>query len=390
MPTFTLLPLLLLLARPAVAGAVDSPSAGQATAAAPAEGFEALSQRARAARDAGRNDEAIAAYRQAVELRPAWDEGLWYLGVLQYETGRCVEADSAFERFLGLKPEAGPGWTIRGVCAFDRGDFPDAIEWLHKGIGLGLGANAELRRVALSRVAQAFVKTGQFELAMGPLTQLAQLSPSPPGLVETTGLALLRLDMLPSELPEGRRDLVQKLGRAGVAHLGQRGDDAARFYAEVVSAYPDAPGVHYAYGVFLLRSGNEKGLTELRRAAELRPDDAMAHLQIAFELLVRGDFAEARASAMKAVELAPGLFAARNALGRVLVEMGETEAGVRELEEAVRLAPDSAETHFALARAYAKAGRAEDAARERAAFAELERRSRTPTGTLPDAGPVHP
>jgi tetratricopeptide (TPR) repeat protein len=388
MSTPALLPLVLLLALPA--GAAGSPWAVQAAAAVPAEGFEALSPRARAARDAGRNDEAIAAYRQAVELRPDWDEGLWYLGVLQYETGRCVEADSAFERFLGRKPEAGPGWTMRGVCAFDRGDFPGAIEWLHKGIGLGLGANAELQRVARIRLAQALVKTGQFELAIGPLTQLAQLSPIPPGLVDTTGLALLRLDVLPSEVSEGRRDLVQKLGRAGVAHLGQRGDEAARLYAEVVSAYPDVPGVHYAYGVFLLRSGNERGLSELRRAAQLRPDDAMAPLQIAFELLVRGDFAGARDSAMKAVELAPGLFAARNALGRALVEMGDIAAGIRELEVAVRLAPDSAEAHFTLARAYAKAGRAEDAARERAAFAELEQRARTAPGTLRNPGPVQP
>ena len=288
MSTLALLPLVLLLALPA--GAAAAPSVAQAAAVVPAEGFEALSRRARAAREAGRHDEAIAAYREAVELRPDWDEGLWYLGVLQYETGRCVDADSAFDRFLGQKPAAGPGWAIRGVCAFDRGDFPDAIEWLHKAIGLGLGGNAELQRVALSRVAQALVKTGQFELAIGPLTQLAQLSPSPPGLVETMGLALLRLPQLPSEVLESRRDLVQKLGRAGVAHLGQRGEEAARSYAEVVSAYPDVPGVRYAYGVFLLRSGSEKGLSELRRAAELRPDDAMAHLQIAFELLARGDF----------------------------------------------------------------------------------------------------
>jgi tetratricopeptide (TPR) repeat protein len=388
MSTPALLPLALLLTLPA--GAAASPSGAQATAVVPAEGFETLSQRARVARDAGRNDEAIAAYRTAVELRPDWDEGLWYLGVLQYETGKCAEADAAFERFLGLKPQAGPGWAIRGVCAFDRGDFPDAIEWLRKGIDLGLGANAELQRVALSRVAQAFVKTGQFELAIGPLTQLAQLSPGPPGLVETTGLALLRLDMLPAEVPEGRRELVQKLGRAGVAHLGQRGEEAGRLYAEVVAEYPDTPGVHYAYGVFLLRSGSDKGLSELRRAAELRPDDAMAHLQIAFELLARGAFPEARESAMKAVELAPGLFAARNALGRALVEMGDVAAGVRELEVAVRLAPESAETHFTLARAYAKAGRPEDAARERAAFAELEQRARTAPGSVADPGSVRP
>ena len=388
MSTTALLLLVVLLALPA--GASDAPAAAQAIAAVAAEPFEAASRRARAAREAGRNDEAIAAYREAIGLRPDWDEGLWYLGVLQYETGKCVEADSAFERFLGLKPQAGPGWAIRGVCAFDRGDFPDAIEWLHKGIGLGLGGNAELQRVALSRVAQALVKTGQFELAIGPLTQLSQLSPAPPGLVETTGLALLRLDMLPSEIPEGRRDLAQKLGRAGVAHLGQRGEEAARLYAEVASEYPDTPAVHYAYGVFLLRSGSDKGLSELRRAAELRPDDAMAHLQIAFELLVRGEFAEARDAALKAVLLAPGLFAAHNALGRALVETGDIAGGIRELEAAVRLAPDSAETHFTLARAYAKAGRDEDAARERAAFAELEQRARTAPGTLRNPGPVRP
>ena len=386
MPTPALLPLVLLLVRfPGAGVALAQASVGTA-----AEGFETVSQRARAARDAGRNDEAIAAYRQAVELRPEWDEGLWYLGVLQYETGKCAEADPAFERFLELKPEAGPGWVMRGVCAFDRGDFPDAVRWLHEGIGLGLGGNAELLRVGLVRSAQALVKTGQFELAIGPLTRLAQLSPPPSDLVETTGLALLRLPELPSEVLESRRDLVQKLGRAGAAHLGQRGEEAARLYAEVAAEYPDVPGVHYAYGVFLLRSGSEKGLAELRRAAELRPDDAMAHLQIAFELLARGDSAAARESALKAVELAPGLFAARNALGRALLEMGETAASIRELEIAVRLAPDSAETHFALARGYAKAGRAEDAARERAAFAELEERARTAPARVPEGGAVRP
>jgi Flp pilus assembly protein TadD len=279
---------------------------------------------------------------------------------------------------------------MRGVCAFDRGDYPDAVRWLHKGIGLGLGGNAELARVGLLRSAQALVKTGQFELAIGPLTRLAQLSPTPPDLTLTTGLALLRLPELPSEVLESRRDLAQKLGRAGVAHFAQRGEEAARLYAEVASEYPDVPGVHYAYGVFLLRSGSDKGLAELRRAATLRPDDAMSHLQIAFELLSRGDAAGARESARRAVDLAPGLFAAHNALGRALLELGETAAAIRELEIAVRLAPDSAETHFALARGYARAGRAEDAARERAAFAELEERARTAPARVPEAGAVRP
>jgi tetratricopeptide (TPR) repeat protein len=379
MPAAALLPLVLLLASPA----------GQAPPASK-EGFDALARRAGEARDAGRTPEAVVLYRKAVETRADWDEGWWYLGVLLYESRKCDEAEPAFARFLELKPQAGPGWVIRGVCAYDRGEFPQSIEWIQKGVDLGLGANAELQRVAAARLAFACVKNGQFELAIQPLTLLSRLAPDAPGLVEATGLALLRLPLLPSEVPPERRDLVQKLGRAGSHHLGRRGEEAAKLYEELVAAYPEEPRVRYAYGVFLLRSGNDKGLAELRRAVELRPDDVMTRLEIAFELLLHGDYAEAREHAAKAVEQAPSLFAARNALGRALVELGELDAGIRELEEAVRLAPESPETHFTLARAYARAGRAEDAARERAVFTEMEERRRPAPGGAPPADPSRP
>jgi predicted Zn-dependent protease len=134
--------------------------------------------------------------------------------------------------------------------------------------------------------------------------------------------------------------------------------------------------VHYAHGVFLLRSDSDRALAELQRELEVKPDNVMAHLEIAFERIVRGEYEQARPAAERAASLAPGLFAARNALGRVLVELGDVERGTLELEEAVRLAPEVPELHFALARAYAKAGRAEDAARERAAFADLDQKRR--------------
>lgn len=379
MPLAALLPLVLLLASPA----------GQAPSA-PAERFDALARRAAVARDAGRTPEAVDLYRRAVEARADWDEGWWYLGVLLYESRKCDEAEPAFARFLELKPQAGPGWVIRGVCAYDRGEYPQAIEWIQKGVDLGLGGNAELQRVAAARLAYALVKTGQFERAVQPLTLLSHHAPDTPGLVEATGLALLRLALLPAEVPAERRDLVQKLGRAGSHHLGRRGEEAAKLYEELVAAFPDEPRVRYAYGVFLLRSGNDKGLAELQRAVDLRPDDVMSRLEIAFELLLHGDYVEAKEHAAKAVEQAPSLFAARNALGRALVELGELDAGIRELEEAVRLAPESPETHFTLARAYARAGRAEDAARERAVFAEMEERRRPVPAGPPAADPKRP
>jgi predicted Zn-dependent protease len=72
------------------------------------------------------------------------------------------------------------------------------------------------------------------------------------------------------------------------------------------------------------------------------------------------------------VQLAPKLYAARNVLGRVLLDLGQVDRAIKELEEGVKLAPASPEMHFALARAYTRAGRKEEAARERETFKKLQ------------------
>jgi predicted Zn-dependent protease len=130
-----------------------------------------------------------------------------------------------------------------------------------------------------------------------------------------------------------------------------------------------------------LGRGPTAAVEEFRRELRSSPNHYHAMLQIAFEQLKQGQYAEALALAQRAVELAPNLFAARNCLGRALLELGEVDRAVEELEIAARLAPDSPETFFSLARAYAKKGRAEDAARARATFLKLERPAHRPHGT---------
>jgi len=343
---------------------------------APPESFDVLSREAQAARESGRVDEAVDLYRRALAVRGDWDEGWWYFGTLHYEAGRGKEARQAFARFVELKPDSGPGFTLLGLSTFLAGDHAAAIEEIQKGLELGVGGNAELLRAGRHQLALAFVKTGQFERAVQPFTQLARTSPEAPWLLDAIGLMVLRSAALPSEVPQERRELVRLAGRAGYLHLSLHAEEAGKAYDALVAAHPNEPWVHYAHAVFLLRSDSERALAELRRELEVKPDNVMAHLEIAFELILRGENSAARPFAERAAALAPGLFAARNAKGRVLVELGELETGILELEEAVRLAPESPEVHFALARAYSKAGRAEDAARERDTFARLDRERR--------------
>jgi tetratricopeptide (TPR) repeat protein len=362
---------------PLILGLAVAASAKGAAAAArsSSEDFAALAVQAKAAREASRIDEAVALYRRALAVRADWEEGWWYLGTLEYERGRGSEAHEAFTRFVELKPDSGPGFTLRGLSTALT-DPVAALEDLQKGLGLGLGGNAELTRAGRHQEALGLLKSGQFERAVQPLTLLARTTPEAPWLVSAIGLLVLRLPALPSEVPAERRELLLAAGRAGYLHLALRAEQAAKAYEALVAAHPNEPWVHYAHGVFLLRSDSDKALAELAREIEIKPDNVMAHLEIAFERIVRGEYEQARPVAERAASLAPGLFAARNALGRVLVELGEVERGTLELEEAVRLAPELPELHFALARAYAKAGRAEDAARERATFAELDQKRR--------------
>jgi tetratricopeptide (TPR) repeat protein len=339
----------------------------------PSPSFEVLVRTAAEAREAGRLDDAVAAYRRAVRLRPAWDEGWWYLATALYEQQQDATARDAFTRFLALKPDTGRAFALRGLCEFRLRQYDRALADLRKAQTLGLGGNLELTRSVWYHTAILLLRDGQFELAVEPLTMLARSEAESASLGDAIGLLLLRRAVLPTDIPAGSRDVVAAAGRAGYSWFGRAGAEADERFRALVDRYPDAPNVHYAYGAFLLQSDSDKALVEFRREIAVNPQSPYPHLEIAFELLRRGDARAAGASAREAVRLQPHSPAARNALGRVLVELGDLQAAIDELQTAVKLAPESPEMHFALANAYARAGRKEDAARERAIFTKLRK-----------------
>src|SRR6185295_4104995 len=132
--------------------------------------------------------------------------------------------------------------------------------------------------------------------------------------------------------------------------MAARHVDASRtYFAELLARYPNDPNVHYSFGVFVLQQDAETALKEFQRAHELDPNHQPAMVQMAFEYLKRRDYDAALPLAEKSVALAPRMFPARAVLGRVLLELGQTERAIQQLEEGVRLAPESPDMHFALA-----------------------------------------
>jgi tetratricopeptide (TPR) repeat protein len=347
---------------------------------APASSFEALRAGAERARDAGRLDEAIAAYREAVGLQPSWIEGHWYLGTIYYETERYRDCRDAFERVVSQQQENGAAWAFKGLCEFQLQNYDSALADLGRGRELGLGDSPELVTVARFHHAMLLTRAGQYERALQDLDGFARQGNTTGELTLALGLALMRMPRVPSEIAEPQRELVQGAGQAALLSLAGGREQAVRAVARLVEQHPDTPNVHYAYGLFLSLEHPDEALEQFRLELRISPDHAMARVQIGQELLKRAEHEAALPLATEAVRLAPDNFMARRLLGQLRLETGDVPGAIAELETAKRLQPESPSVRYQLARAYQRAKRTDDAARERADFTRLERELRTQRG----------
>jgi tetratricopeptide (TPR) repeat protein len=355
--------------RPAAAGAKKPASSAE---------FDQLAKDATAAREQSRVDDAIELYRKAVKLKPAWNEGWWWLGSLLYDSDRYADARDAFKRVVSLDPKMGPGFAFLGLCEFQTKEYDAAIAHLERARELGLGDNEQLNNVAAYHDAMLLTRYERYEIAGRLLSELARRTDCSPGIVEATGLAVMRRPMLPTELPQDQRELIVKAGRAACLAGNRRGPEAQKIFEELAAEYPKEVNLHYAFGSFLLATDPDAAVSEFKKALELDPKHLPTLVSICFEYLKRGEAQTAVGYAQKAVEYGPKLFVTHASLGRALVDAGELDKGIKELESAVIMAPDSPQTRIALASAYSKAGRKEDAAKQRAEFLKLKKQVNDP------------
>ena len=336
--------------------------------------FEQVAKRAAQARDRNNLEDAVRLYREALKIKPSWLEGWWDLGTILYDADRYDEARPAFHRLANLKPDGAAAWAMLGLCEFELRDYEQALQHLRRAQATGgLGSRGELSSVALYHLAILYTRFEQYEAGTEMLFTMARAGNESPSLIEALGLSVLRMPFLPTEMPPDKREMVLMAGRAAYDMRTNRPTEGKKEFEELISRDGEMPNVHYAYGTFLLTTDADTALGEFNREIQISPNHVPARLQIAFEHIKREDFASGLPFAEKAVELAPQLFAAHDALGRIFLGMGKTDQAISELETAVKLAPDSPEVRFALYTAYARAGRKADADHARAEFMRLDK-----------------
>jgi tetratricopeptide (TPR) repeat protein len=354
-------------------------------AAAPAD-FTTLSTRAESAREAGRLDEAVSWYRQALAIRPAWKEGWWGLGTILYEQDAPAPAARAFRRLVSIDPKNGTAHLMLALCEYQLDADASALSHIRSARKLGVRTAGGLPDVLTYHEGMLLLRAGRYERALETLTPLAGPGVDDENLELALGMAVLLLR--PNEAPAAEspnRAIVRRAGRAERHHIAREFAAAKREYAALVEEAAAFPNVHYAYGRFLLATEDlASGIAELLKEIEIQPDHVRARMQVA-AARYRVDSAAGLPLAREVVTLAPDYPFGHYLLGLLYFDTGDMARAVPELETAVRMRPDEAQFQFALGNAYARSGRAADARKARAAFARLQKRE---SSSDPGADPV--
>ncbi len=156
--------------------------------------------------------------------------------------------------------------------------------------------------------------------------------------------------------------------------------EAERRYRYILAAYPDHAGSLHNLGLLALAAGNASSAvdligkaiaidkrvaeyhynfalawraldrmdhvaTHLERAVSLRPDHALAQLNLGNIRREQGRLAEAVACYERAIALTPNSIAANFNLGNVLLQLGRWEAAIAAFRKVLALAPNHADAH---------------------------------------------
>ena len=268
---------------------------------------------------AGRIQEAMGRYEQALRIKSDYAEAHVNLGAALIKQGKPEEAIRHYEAALRLNPDEPEAHNDLGNALFKLGRGAEAVAQYEQ----ALHHNADSPAVHFN-MGTALRQLGRLTEAIGEYEQALRLRPDYPEAHNNLGLAL------------------QGLGRE---------TEAAEHYTEALRLRPDFPEAHSNLGNALFNMGKmSQAVGEYEEALRLRPDDAETRNNLGNALSELGRIPEAIRQYELALVLKPDYAEAHYELGVALEQAGRVREAVGHYEQALRIRPDFARARNRLAR----------------------------------------
>jgi tetratricopeptide (TPR) repeat protein len=208
--------------------------------------------------DQGANDDAVAQYRMALNIKPDCAEARSNLGTSLFEKGEKEEAIAQYRKALEINPDYAKARGNLGVALFDKGDRQGAIEQYRKALGIN-SEDAEVR----SNLGIALFDSGDTQEAIAQYRKALEVDPRYVKADYNWGNAL--------------------------ASQGQL-DEAIAHFRMAVKINPEYAKAYSALGLVYFQKGDVKdAIDSWQHALEIKPDQPDVQNNLAWLLAATPD-----------------------------------------------------------------------------------------------------
>ncbi|MFP4500533.1 MAG: tetratricopeptide repeat protein [Candidatus Hydrogenedentota bacterium] len=249
---------------------------------------------------------------------PAYTQDLTYhIAANLLELGRTQEALEAYEQARALNPEDPRVLNDLGVIAEDRGDLERAERHYRQAIRV-----APKFALAHSNLGDLQARTGRIEAAIASFRRAAALAPENPDFHYNLGRLLARAGMVDAAIEQYRQTLAivpdeaRALNNLGMLLAGQgNAAQAAEHYRQAIASAPDFDLPYINLAELLARAGKHaRGLAVLEKGLASNETSPKLHYALGRFLLEHGETTRAREHFEAALRLEPGHQRAQDAL----------------------------------------------------------------------------
>ncbi|MCJ2541945.1 tetratricopeptide repeat protein [Thermostichus vulcanus] len=284
--------------------------------------FAATFQAATQWHQSGELQQAEAAYRQVLSLKPDQPDVLHLLGILYYQTGHLEEAVALISQAIQINPKQAAFHSNLGAVFQALGKLEEAIsQYTHA------AALQPDHLQALFNLGLCHFQLGQYDQAEHYYQQALALQPQDPHILTdlahiyrqrgwfSTAIEHLELALQAEFTPDRARQL------ADLYRDSEQFESAIALYQQLIQQNPEQAALYNGLGLTLAQQGNlEEAVVAFRKALTLDPFLVEAHLN----------------------------------LGTALLDQEEPTAAIEAYQAALALQPDRPRTYFNLATAFRK------------------------------------
>ncbi len=307
---------------------------------------------------------------------------------LAAQEGRQEEAIAAYQEALADNPECAPAWHAIGNIRSGQGRLDQAEACYLKAIELD-----PLDTSSHNNLANIYISRGMTDRALKLYARILEIDPGYTDAHYNLGKTLAGQGRLEQAIPHLRdavrlapRQTIYRETLAGwlvelaVTHARQgRFDEAARLCAEAVETNDPYPTAHQLWADVLINQGKlPEAIEHYQACLRAQPDNVRAHQNLASALATLGQTSKAIEHYRQAIRLAPNQAVLHYMLADVLTGQQFIEEATRHYSEAIRLNPSWPQPYRALA--WILATRKEAGLRDARRALELARRACELTG----------